>query len=230
MFLKVILLINIVINFSKASHYRGGSLTAKPLNDYGSFIEIEYTLSLSWRRSFTDCMCTQTTIDNNGTFGPTGEKIMCDTNCKVPYEIIGSADIICTAFASPPEDWSYGSKTLIYNVTANVRFYEAFHNGSAWMSLLEVGKDTKWMLRSKLDTTKRPDTGTINTTPITSMPPVVTLRSDFIHTIQIPATDADVTDDVRCRWSNSAMDECGGSNMKINKIITQKLTKFYSSI
>jgi hypothetical protein len=59
-----------------------------------------------------------------------------------------------------------------------------------------------------LDTTVRSDTNWINTSPVTSMAPVVRVRAGFNHKMTIPTADAD-GDDVRCRWAQSAKGECG---------------------
>ncbi|XP_015762912.1 PREDICTED: uncharacterized protein LOC107341958 [Acropora digitifera] len=56
--------------------------------------------------------------------------------------------------------------------------------------------------------TVRDDTGRMNTSPVTTMTPIVRLKFGCNHTIFIPVTDAD-NDEVRCRWA-TGYGECGG--------------------
>ncbi|XP_033118170.1 uncharacterized protein LOC117117811 [Anneissia japonica] len=60
--------------------------------------------------------------------------------------------------------------------------------------------------------TRRQDTGRLNSSPLSSITPVVRLQYGCNHTLVIPVTDPD-SDTVRCRWavgSRECGDVCGG--------------------
>ena len=57
--------------------------------------------------------------------------------------------------------------------------------------------------------TRRTDNGRVNTSPVTSVTPIVRLRHGCSHRIVIPHEDAD-QDIVRCRWAEAAQSECAG--------------------
>ena len=67
----------------------------------------------------------------------------------------------------------------------------------------------EWEMRLVMDLTKRMDSGKINNSPITLVPPIIQVRLGSVHKIMIPTYDRD-GDEVRCRWSEMAKNECGG--------------------
>jgi len=95
--------------------------------------------------------------------------------------------------------------------------YQLSYSGSAWGALAAYGYNNTaaataggyWEVRHKLDATVRNDTGTINTSPVTLMAPIVQLPTGIQYTISIPSTDAD-NDYVNCRWAIQANGECYG--------------------
>jgi hypothetical protein len=62
----ILLLICTCLNISYQSHFRGGSITAKPINFTSSQVTLELTLTLSWRLSMSAAyFCNDTTVANN---------------------------------------------------------------------------------------------------------------------------------------------------------------------
>lgn len=66
-------------------------------------------------------------------------------------------------------------------------------------------------MRLKLDTRKRTDTGTINSTPISTIPPIVIARKGVKSVIPITWADPDSKDVIRCRWADDKLSECGSA-------------------
>ena len=64
----------------------------------------------------------------------------------------------------------------------------------------------------KGDLRPRADNGLINSSPVTTITPIVRLQSGCTRTIRIPVQDAD-QDIVRCRWA--AGNECAGVCSKV---------------
>ena len=58
------------------------------------------------------------------------------------------------------------------------------YTGRAWIALVEGGDN--WEVRVKGNLTARPDTGVVNSSPISSMSPIVRLLRGCNHTIVIP--------------------------------------------
>jgi hypothetical protein len=196
-----IVLILIYLSNLKASHFRGGQITWKPIKDNGATVEVQFTARWSWRRSSYGC--TDSTISSGTLLGP-ASGIICDVGCAYSGESIGTTNFYCTKY-NVAEDWTLGEKIWTYTVpkTSN---YQASFTGGGWIALV-VGGNGSWEVRVMLDTTVRADTKTINSSPIASMAPVVRLRAGFTHKIQIVTADAD-NDDVRCRLAEAAKSEC----------------------
>ncbi|KAK3599693.1 hypothetical protein CHS0354_037164 [Potamilus streckersoni] len=73
-----------------------------------------------------------------------------------------------------------------------------------------MGGDSSWKLQAKAKVVKRVDTGRINSSPVTSISPIVRIQygCNAITTINLLVSDPD-NDVVRCRWSVGS-EECGG--------------------
>ncbi|XP_056016084.1 uncharacterized protein LOC125677338 isoform X2 [Ostrea edulis] len=79
--------------------------------------------------------------------------------------------------------------------------------GGGWISLLSGGG--RWDMRTTVDLNRRRDTGQINSSPVSAMPPIIRLQHGCDHNITIPVYDKQ-NDTVRCRWAESSKGECGG--------------------
>lgn len=60
------------------------------------------------------------------------------------------------------------------------------YTGGDWISLVRGGGN--WEVRVKGNLTVRPDTGRINTSPITAVPPILRLQHGCNHTIDLPGS------------------------------------------
>ena len=58
------------------------------------------------------------------------------------------------------------------------------YTGCCWITLVQ-GRGS-WEIRVKGDLSPRADNGRINSSPVTAVPPVLTLRHGATHTITIP--------------------------------------------
>ena len=111
--------------------------------------------------------------------------IYCQVGCNIPNELLYKDFSKCVAY-SKQNDWSYGEDQFIIYVNKNI-IYEARHTGGTWRELVEyttgytVGTED-WELRFRLNTTTRPDTGTMNRAPVTLIPPVLLLRYEKKNT------------------------------------------------
>ena len=88
-----------------------------------------------------------------------------------------------------------------------VSFACSRYASSNWIPLIVGGRS--WEVRVKGNLTRRADNSRVNTSPVTSVTPIVRLRHGCSHRIVIPNQDAD-QDIVRCRWAEAAQSECAG--------------------
>ena len=71
------------------------------------------------------------------------------------------------------------------NIFPHTSLHGRFSGGN-WLSTLVHGRDGGWELRVKGNLTARNDTGSINSSPISSAPLTVRIQYGCNHTIQIP--------------------------------------------
>jgi len=121
----------------ESSHFYGGTVTWKPMNNTasGSTIPIMFTQSYQWRLSFAGAGCNQSTILNQSPMIPaTSDKLTCTTtgsSCG-GYTAI-SINEYCTDF-SVLVDSSSGQISTVENITVGSSFCVAYQ-GSAWVEL-----------------------------------------------------------------------------------------------
>jgi hypothetical protein len=108
------------IHFLNSSHFYGGSISSRPIEDQNKKVIMELTIKFFYRRDYRDSLnnsvtyCNQTTISQRNLFGSNGA-IQCRLNCffKNNPEIVGYTTIYCVSF-SEIDNWSYGSKVFVH--------------------------------------------------------------------------------------------------------------------
>ena len=119
------------------SHFRGGSISFRPLKRTGQLVYGQFHTSFSWRRGYgTMTSCDQTTIDEQALFGPILD-ITCEVGCDTPSQVIGNTSIICTSF-SLQDDWSFGQNSFECVLKPDT-YYEVSFIGGYWVELVLQG-------------------------------------------------------------------------------------------
>jgi hypothetical protein len=188
---------------ANASHFRGGWITWKPISQTSTTVTMEFVSHWSWNRG--SYFCDQSTINSNTLIGPSSS-IACRQGCTIAGESIGNTQFYCTAF-SASENWSYGEKKFTFTIP-QVALYQASFTGCCWISLYD-GTAPSWEIGISLNSIVRTDTKNINSSPITSMFPVVRIPINRSKNITIPVSDPD-KDVIKCRWSAAVPGECTG--------------------
>ncbi|XP_071945199.1 uncharacterized protein [Antedon mediterranea] len=194
----------------ESTHFRGGILGWRPAEDNNKIVIF---WQVAWRRSWD----TQTTHCNTRGEVKNGEGVIrwcqeeeCDTSGRPSSELIhGPLEFDCTDF-NEIEDWStgVGSYEYQYTQTEFTIQYAPLYSNSYWINLQNYGDAQKWKLVSKVNISVRADKeGRLNSSPITSMIPVIKVQEGCSSTINIPARDPD-GDVVRCRWADDSKKEC----------------------
>jgi len=157
---------------------------------------MEVFFHVSWRRSFgPEGYCDQSIVDQ-GTLIGTGD-FTCQYGCS---GTISSMFYRCTDF-STVEDWSFGERRFSY-VFSDGLMAIGFTGGD-WISPF----DSNWNISTTFSSTRRNDTGRINSTPRAIINPVIRLQAGCNHTIKVPTFDPD-NDTIQCRWAEGS--ECAG--------------------
>ncbi|XP_062587636.1 uncharacterized protein LOC134249283 [Saccostrea cucullata] len=194
----LLLIIWILQQKAEGSHFRGGILMWKPTNNEN---EVIITFRMAWRRTYNSrTRCDRTTVEDGGIIANLGN-VVC-YNCSPTT--ISDVGIVCTDF-SLLEDWMQGERSFTY--TFQKKSAEIGFEGGDWISLVSGGGS--WQMRTTVDLNRRRDTGKINSSPVSAMPPIIRLQQGCEHNITIPVYDKD-NDTVRCRWAESSKSECAG--------------------
>ena len=213
-FVVVFLFVSTVI---KASHFRGGTITWKPLNNNvtaGAQVPIMITQTYSWTQSQIPCtnamIANQTPPINLGSRSGSGVNLICRTNCSTAGGYVGNEISItgtCTDL-STALDFSVCQRSDVRNLTVGAYFTATFNTGGGWQSLA-LGSSSGWSLSILIDLRPRADNGLINTPPVATCISYISIPVGVQQTIQIPVLDAD-NDFLRCRFASGAA-ECVGT-------------------
>ncbi|UJR12511.1 hypothetical protein I4U23_016686 [Adineta vaga] len=220
MLIKVIIQLILSISVSKSSHFYGGTITWKPMNNTatGSMISVMFTQSYQFKRSIYKTngydYCNETIIINQSPKIPnSGQTLTCISASCANYVPV-SINEYCTDF-SVVRDSSSGQISTIQDITIGAKFCVAFQD-SSWTTVYSTvcvggcfSSTAGWSIVSCLDLTVRSD-GFINTPPVATVISPVKVPINTITNIKIPIIDAD-GDYLRCRWgeNSSTINECG---------------------
>ena len=185
-----------------AMHFNGGTIRWEPVNPYvnSSSVTIAIIQTYSW--TYPNIICsTDVPITSSGRSGA-NRNLTCITDCSTdggysahPVNILTDCVSVSAAL-----NMLTSSRAVNVTLTAGAHFYVSYMD-VAWVALNDpaVG-GRQWSITSFIDLRLRPD-GFINTPPVAS---VVSPQYAIVNRttqIQIPVSDANAGDDVRCRWS-----------------------------
>lgn len=209
-----LLLVFLSIFTTEANHFRGGTITWKPIYNNvtaGSSVSILITQTYSWTRSQVACtssmIATQSPPINLGTKSGSGKYLMCNATCSTSGGYVGHEVPItgyCTDF-STALDLTVSQRSDIVNLTAGAHFTATFGTGGGWQALA-LGSSSGWSISSLIDIRVRSDNGLINTPPVATCISYISIPVGIQQSIAIPVLDAD-NDYLRCRFAAGAT-EC----------------------
>lgn len=195
-------------------HFRGGTITWKPINNSVSInetVSIMITQTYLWTYSLVGCNNSMIAnqnppIDLLGKSG-TGTFLLCNSSCSTSGGYVGHEVPItgyCTDY-STALDTTVSQRSDIVNLTVGAYFALNFASNGNWPTLA-LSSSNSWSLTSLVDLRVRTDTGKINTPPVATCVSYVSMPVGVQKTITIPVIDAD-NDIVRCRFANGST-EC----------------------
>jgi hypothetical protein len=201
---RTFVLLNFIFSICQAAHFFGGSMSWRFKSFNGtnsSLVTIQFKQTYSWLYANQPCQV------NTGT----NANLTCLVGCST-----SSTDILIDGFCIGSDQ---GLNVTRSENVAELNFplgssIVLAYQSNAWASLVSYSGGGGWSLISYLNLIVRNDTGRINSSPFSSMPPIVTVPTKLKQTIRIPLFDSD-GDFVRCRWAiknmsieSTIVDEC----------------------
>jgi hypothetical protein len=184
----------ILLPFIESAHFRGGSISWKPIEDNETHVYIEFHSKWTWRLSVVSSPGTGNLINSM-------DPIDCRVGCSGS---IGDTSFYETS-KSQAQDWISGEKKWNLSLP-KINLIRASFRSCCWVTLNSGGSSME--VGVMLNTLTRQDTGRINSSPISLMPSILSVIYGSLTTYKIPIVDND-NDIVRCRWSDNSLNECG---------------------
>ncbi|CAF1955940.1 unnamed protein product [Rotaria magnacalcarata] len=184
------------------SHFNGGTIRWEPANPSvnSSSVAISIIQSYSWKYPTITCT-TNVPISTSGR-SSANANLTCIADCSTDGGYSKNPTNILTdcVSSSAALGMMTSEREVNRTLSADAHFYIAYQ-GSAWAPLGSPAKSgLYWSISCYIDLRMRPD-GIINTPPEVN---IVSPQYVIVNTptqIQIPVSDANVGDDIRCRWS-----------------------------
>lgn len=196
----------------EGGHFRGGYISwqvIQPNSSNSTLVSVVIEQVYWWTLSNYPC---------SGTIGDSGSLFCITSNCSNYVSSMTQVSGPCIA-----SDAGLGISTSQSFSTANLQIGSRLvlrYSSSAWI-LFVIPGSSSYALTTMIDLGIRSDNGKINSSPVTSMAPIVTVRPGMQQTIRIPLSDAD-QDVIKCRWANSSatfgstlINECAGACLNI---------------
>jgi hypothetical protein len=183
-------------------HFNGGTIGWAPVDPYDNSSTVEITIMQSYSWTYSRVVCTTDVPITTPRYSSQNTNLICISDCSTDGNYSANPVNILTDCVSVSIPLNMMSSERYVNITlgAGAHFYLSYM-GSAWLALNDPAVNgLQWSITSFIDLRMRPD-GFINTPPAAS---VVSPQYAIVNRttqIQIPVSDANAGDDVRCRWS-----------------------------
>ncbi|CAF3413274.1 unnamed protein product, partial [Rotaria sp. Silwood2] len=200
MFLSILILFSCFILID-AKHFNGGTINWAPVNPYDNSSSVKITITQSYSWTYPYVQCANNVPISTSTFSGSNTNLICMADCSTDGGYSSAPINILTDCTSSSSSLKMMTSQRSKNITlsADAHFYLSYR-GSAWIALDNPPeKGLEWSIVTYIDLRKRPD-GFINTPPVAK---VVSPQYAIVNRqmqINIPVSDANADDDVRCRW------------------------------
>ena len=183
-------------------HFNGGTIRWEPVDPYdnSSSIETNIIQSYSWTYPNIDCK-TDVPVSTNGRSN-LNANLVCITDCSTDggYSVNPVNILTDCVTVSVSLNMMRSERSVSRTLDAGAHFYVSYM-GSAWIALNDPAVDgLQWSITAFIDLRMRED-GFINTPPIANIISPQYVLVNRTTQINIPVSDVNTGDDVRCRWS-----------------------------
>ena len=235
-FLNLALLLGTI---SDANHFRGGMITWEPAPTVTSG-DTNVTIIVRQRYAWTLSLvsCTQASISSRSLIGDyvvnpivcLNNVTQCNSSGYSAQQL--SSDVHCTNI-NPSYNVASGERSQFLSLPNGTKLLLAFKSLDYWVVLrYSSPAGDGWSLSVFIDLTPRPIIG-INHSPTSTMPIMVNVPIGIWTLIEVPMSDVDSTDVVKCRWSQFngtlngiEVDECAGACRQLALPSTVQLRTF----
>ena len=196
------LLILLLFAVTDASHFNGGTITWAPIDPYDNSSSVNITITQYYSWSYPTVSCLPNVPISTSTYASTNAFLTCVSGCTTDGGYSLAPITILTDCTSYSGSLGVMSSQRSVNITLNASaYFYLSYTGSAWRKLNNPPvSGLSWSILCLIDLRIRED-GIINTPPVAS---VVSPQYAIVNTttqIEIPVSDVNVNDDIRCRWS-----------------------------
>ncbi|CAM4784705.1 unnamed protein product [Rotaria magnacalcarata] len=187
---------------TEGSHFNGGTITWAPTDPYDNSSTVNITITQSYSWIYPNVSCTTNVPITTSAYSGSDTNLTCVSNCDTdggysmePIDILTD----CTS-ASTPLGMMLSERSVSVTLNASAYFYLAY-TGSTWRALNNPPVNgLGWSILTLINLQMRDD-GILNTPPAAN---VISPQYVIVNTttqINILVSDANVGDDIRCRWS-----------------------------
>ena len=200
--LSLLLLLLLFYIVTDAAHFNGGTITWAPIdpNNNSSTVNITITQTYSW--SYPTVTCTTNVPISTSTYSSSNAYLTCVSDCATDGGYSTAPVNILTDCVSYSASLGMMSSERSVNITLNAgAYFYISYTGSAWRKLNDPPESgLGWSILSYIDLRVRND-GIINTPPVATVVSPQYIIVNTTNQIEIPVSDVNAGDDVRCRWS-----------------------------
>ena len=183
-------------------HFDGGTISWTPIDPYDNSSSVDITITQSYSWTYPTITCAANVPITTSGRSTQNSNLTCVVDCTTDGGYSNKPIDILTDCTSVSASLGMMSSSRSHNITLNAsaHFYLAYV-GSAWAPLNNPTQSgLEWSIVTYINLRPRLD-GFINTPPVAS---VVSPQYAFVNQtmqINIPVSDVNAGDDVRCRWA-----------------------------
>lgn len=187
---------------SNGKHFNGGTIRWVPVDPYDNSSLVPITIIQTYSWTYPTISCAANVPISTPGRSNANANLTCIADCTTDgnYSVNPVNILTDCVSASSTLNMMTSERSVNTTIGADSHFYISYQD-SAWTALNSPAQSgLYWSITSYIDLRMRPD-GFINTPPEVSF---VSPRYVVVNTtteIQIPVSDVNPGDDVRCRWS-----------------------------
>lgn len=184
------------------AHFNGGTIAWEPVDPYGNSSSVTVTIIQSYWWTYPTITCANNVPITTSGRSSQSSNLTCVADCTTDggYSSAPISTLTYCISSSSSVGVMTSQRSVNITVFANAHFFLAYV-GSAWRPLnFPSHAGLQWSILTSIDLRKRPD-GFINTPPVANIISPQFVIVNRTTQIQISVSDANIGDDVRCRWA-----------------------------
>jgi hypothetical protein len=196
------LLFFLCVIISDALHFNGGNIRWIPVDPYDNSSSITIAIVQTYWWTYPTMSCANNVPISTSGRSSANANLTCVTDCTSDggYSTKPVSILTDCISASSALGMMTSQRSVNITLTAGAHFYLAYV-GSSWKSLNNPAQSgLEWSILTFIDLRMRPD-GFINTPTTANVVSPQYVVVNKTAKISISVSDANVGDDVRCRWS-----------------------------